>query len=120
MKDYIRSETVAFIYIKCTLKNTLITVTNSKKEPIFQRSSRSYDLKIKRKNNPYILSKITFEIIDMLKKLRYVKLGIYINGIGSGRYNILKHLTKKFKILIIEDRTRIPFNGCRAKKRKRK
>ena len=119
MREF-KNESIAFIYIKCTLKNTLITVTNTKKEPLFQKSSRSYDLKIKRKNNPYILSKITFEIIDILKKLKYKKLCIYINGIGSGRYNILKHLTKTFKILIIEDRTRIPFNGCRARKKKRK
>lgn len=116
----LKTDSIAFIYIKCTLKNTLITVTNSKKEPLFQKSSRSYNLKIKRKNNPYILNKITMEIVKTLKQLRYKKLGIYINGIGSGRYNILKHLVRKFRILIIEDRTSVPFNGCRAKKKKRK
>ena len=116
----LKTDLIAFIYIKCTLKNTLITVTNSKKKPLFQKSSRGYNLKIKRKNNPYILHKITLEIIKILKKLRYKRLGIYINGIGSGRYNIVKYLIKKFKILIIEDRTNLPFNGCRPKKKKRK
>lgn len=111
---------IAFIYIKCTLKNTLITVTNSKKQPLFQKSSKSYDLKIKRKNNPYVLNKITFEIIEILKSLKYKQLGIYIKGVGAGRYNILKHLVKKFKIILIKDKTSIPFNGCRVKKKKRK
>lgn len=111
---------LAFIYINCTFKNTLITVTNSKREPLFQKSSRSYDLKIKRKNNPYILYQITSQIAVSLKKLKYKQLAIYIKGVGSGRYNILKHLIKRFKIIIIQDNTHTPFNGCRPKKKKRK
>jgi small subunit ribosomal protein S11 len=116
----LKKESLAFIYINCTYKNTLITVTNTKREPLFQKSSRSYDLKIKRKNNPYILSQITSQIIYNLKKLKYKQLGIYIKGVGAGRYNILKHLIKKFKIILIQDSTRIPFNGCRQRKKKRK
>lgn len=119
MKNF-KKESIAFLYIKCTFKNTLITVTNSKKEPLFQKSSRSYNLKVKRKNNPYILHKITLQIIYLLKKLKYKRLGIFVEGVGAGRYNILKHLIKNFKVIIIQDRTRTPFNGCRSKKQKRK
>jgi len=110
----------AFIYVKCTYKNTIITVTNSKKETILQKSTRGYNLKMKRKNNPYILSKISNEIKEKLISHKYQQLGIFINGIGSGRFFFLKNFSKKFKIRFIVDKTRIPFNGCKPKKKKRK
>ena len=116
----IRKESLAFVYINCTYKNTLITVTNTNREPLFQKSSKGFDLKVKRKNNPYVLNQITSQIIYNLKNLKYKQLGIYIKGVGAGRYNVLKHLFKKFKIVLVQDNTRIPFNGCRQRKKKRK
>ena len=121
MKNKINKKVLtAFLYVKCTYKNTIITVTNSKKETIFQKSTRSYDLKIKRKNNPFILNKISTEIKDKLTAYKYKQLGFFINGVGTGRFFIIKNFSKNFKIRFIADTTRIPFNGCRAKKQKRK
>ena len=121
MKNKINKRVLtAFIYVKCTYKNTIITVTNSKKETILQKSTRGYDLKMKRKNNPFILNKISTEINDKLIAYKYKQLGIFIEGVGTGRYFFLKNFSKNFKIRFIVDKTRIPFNGCRAKKKKRK
>ena len=112
----------AIIFIKCTFKNTLITATDLKGKTLFQKSSKSYDIKTKRKNNPYVLYKISYEIIKKLKqkKLGYKSLIICIQGIGNGRYNTIKHFTKFFKIIGIKDQTYLPFNGCRSKKQKRR
>ena len=108
-----------YVYIQCTLKNTLITVTNENKEPVFQISSKSLLKKSKRRNSPYILYETTQQLIKKLKESNCATLSIIIRGIGSGRYNVIKHL-RKFKILSIEDRTFLPFNGCRPKKTKRR
>lgn len=116
----LRISPLAFIYIKSTFKNTLITITNTNQEPLFQISSRSYNAKVKQKNNPYILHKVTLQLIHFLKCSKYKKLYIFLDGIGPGRYNIMKHLIKHFKILFIQDKTNVPFNGCRLTKPKRK
>lgn len=109
------------IYLTCTYKNTLITIFSSTtKKKILQISSRSFPIKIKKKNNPYILQKMSFYIIRHLKKMKCKNIKIFINGIGRGRYHIIKYLSKKFKILIITDRTPVPFNGCKNKKQKRR
>ena len=122
MKVKIIQKKTASIYIKCTLKNTLISVTDFDHNLLYQTSSKSYKAKMKRKNNAYVLHQLALEIINELKKSNIKKkyLRIYIKGVGAGRYNIIKHLKRKFKILLIEDRTNVPFNGCRPKKIKRK
>lgn len=110
------------LYIKCTLKNTLITLVNDQQKVIYQTSSKSYPIKIKRKNNAYVLQKISLNILKILKNYnkKKIKVKIYINGIGAGRYNIIKHLIKKVRVCYIKDLTNLPFNGCRPKKQKRR
>jgi small subunit ribosomal protein S11 len=116
----LKTKPIACLFIKCTFKNTLITATKVNLEPLFQKSSRGFKTKSKRKNNPYILQQLTYQVALLLRNLKYKKLYIFINGIGAGRYNIVKHLIKRFKIQLIHDRTRLPFNGCRVRKQKRK
>lgn len=119
-KKRFQSDPFACLYITCTFKNTLLTLTNSTNQTLGQYSSRSYPLKVKRKNNPYILQQMTNQIINQLKSLNYRYLSIVFKGIGMGRYHVLKHLKKKIKIFMIQDQTRVPFNGCRLPKPKRK
>lgn len=113
-------KSIAFVSIKCTFKNTLITLSNSARKPFFQISSKSYDIKTKRKNNTYVLNQIAIKINTILKNLNYSFLAISIEGIGPGRHLLLNNLIKDLDILYIRDNTRIPFNGCRPKKKKRK
>jgi len=111
---------IAFVYIKCTFKNTLITLSDSTKKSFFQISSKSYDIKTKRKNNTYVLNQIAIKINTLLRNLNYKFLAISIEGIGPGRYLLLNHLVKNMEIIYIKDNSKVPFNGCRPKKKKRK
>lgn len=115
-----KKQKIACIYITCTLKNTLITVTDLQRQTISQYSSRSYPDKVKRKNNPYILQQISNQITKQLISMRYNRVFILLKGVGLGRYHILKHVRKKIKILRVHDKTNTPFNGCRLQKPKRK
>jgi small subunit ribosomal protein S11 len=108
------------MYITCTYKNTLITLTRPDNEVFFSLSSRGYPAKMKRKNNAFVLHKMTLKVITLLKKRRSLNIRIFIKGVGQGRYNIIKHLARKAKIWSISDITAIPFNGCRPKKQKRR
>lgn len=110
------------IYIHCTVKNTKITITDSKGNAVYQTSSSASKIKDVRKNTPFILENISKKISDFfkLKKIKYVK--VKIKGAGFGRYHILKNIfkTRKIKFISIEDITPQPFNGCRLKKQKRR
>lgn len=125
MKSPNLSKKIVSIYIKSTLKNTIITGINPKTNSLlFQFSSQSYPINTKKKNNIYILQKLCNKIKLKFYELNFntksIVLLIYINGIGRGRFQVLKNLRQNFKIYSITDITPRPFNGCKVKKQKRK
>ena len=115
------------LYINCNLTNTLITVTNFNNEVVYQISSKSSKLKTKKKNSPYILRNISYILNRLILKNQRkagkktnLPVNLFFKGFGKGRYHILKNFSRKVKIKFIEDRTFLPFNGCRASKKKRR
>ena len=111
----------ANLHIQCSLKNTIISLTESKGNLIKQWSSKSLKKTDLKKNNPYNIQLITNKINKFiyLKKIKY--LNILLKGNVIGRYNVIKNLKKqKLKIYNIIDKTSIPFNGCQKKKQKRR
>ncbi len=124
MKKIIKNnkKLIANLYINCILKNTLFSLTNENGQLYKQWSSKSLKKKTNlKKNTPYNIRFISYKIRKylILNKIRFLK--IFIKGRGTGRYNFNKNLKKKnIKILFIFDRTKLPFNGCRAKKLKRR
>lgn len=111
----------ANLYIKASLKNTIISLTKINGNVLKQWSTKSLKKTKFKKNTPYNVQLITYNINQFIKTKKIQKLNIYLNGTGLGRYNVLKNFKKKnIKINYIFDRTSIPFNGCRQKKMKRR
>lgn len=115
--------TTILIHITSTIKNTLVTLVDpsqTKPKVLLQITSRGYPIKMKKKNNAYILQKMSMQIVEQVKNIKNVQALIIIKGTGQGRHNLIKYLTKNLKIVAIFDKTPIPFNGCRPKKQKRR
>jgi small subunit ribosomal protein S11 len=111
----------ANLYIKASLKNTIISLTKINGNVLKQWSTKSLKKTKFKKNTPYNVQLITYNINQFIKIKKIKKLNIYLSGTGLGRYNVLKNFKKKnIKIDYIFDRTAIPFNGCRQKKMKRR
>ncbi len=112
---------LANLHIKCTLKNTIISLTKNNGKVIKQWSTKSLKKTRFKKNTPYNVQLIVYKINKFIQLKKIRKINICFNGTGLGRYNILKNLKKrKIKIGNILDKTPIPFNGCRTKKMKRR
>lgn len=112
---------LAKLHIKCTFKNTIISLTKNTGEVLKQWSTKSLKKTKFKKNTPYNVQLIVYKINKYIQLKKIKKLNIYLKGTGLGRYNILRNLKKKkIKIISIFDTTSIPFNGCRVKKMKRR
>lgn len=112
---------LANLHIKCTLKNTIISLTKNTGEVLKQWSTKSLKKTKFKKNTPYNVQLIIYKINKYIQLKKIKKLNILFKGTGLGRYNILKNLKKKkIKIGYIFDKTSMPFNGCRIKKMKRR
>jgi len=111
---------VGYLYIKCSLKNTIITFKNNKNF-LYQTSSKASKLKHKRKNNAFIIKKMSHYAANFIRKRRYYYLLIHLKGVGPGRFNALKSFSqKKFQTLVFQEKTTTPFNGCKKRKIRRK
>nr|YP_010395033.1 ribosomal protein S11 [Phytopythium vexans]YP_010395059.1 ribosomal protein S11 [Phytopythium vexans]DAZ89470.1 TPA_asm: ribosomal protein S11 [Phytopythium vexans]DAZ89496.1 TPA_asm: ribosomal protein S11 [Phytopythium vexans] len=109
------------LYVKCSLKNTIISLTKYNGELLKQWSTKSLKKTKFKKNTPYNVQLIVYKINKFIQLKKIKKLNIYFNGTGLGRFNILKNIKKnKIKIGYIFDKTSKPFNGCRIKKMKRR
>lgn len=122
-KKYKKKNTLvlANLHIKCSLKNTIISLTKNTGNLLKQWSTKSLKKTKFKKNTPYNVQLITYKVNHFIQSKKIKKINVHLNGTGLGRYNILKNLKqKKMKIRYLIDKTAKPFNGCRIKKMKRR
>lgn len=111
---------VGYLYIKCSLKNTIITFKNKNKF-LYQTSSKASKLNHKRKNNAFIIKRMSHYVSKFIKKRKYYYLLVSLKGVGPGRFNSLKGFSRRhFQTLIFQERTHTPFNGTKKRKIRRK
>jgi len=112
--------TAGIVHIKTTFNNTIITVSDLSGNVICWSSSGASGLKGARKATAFAAQMaakiITTKCIDLgLKKVE-----IILKGRGKGRDSSIRSLKQGgLRIISIEDKTRVPFNGCRPPKRRR-
>nr|YP_010362145.1 ribosomal protein S11 [Balanophora yakushimensis]UNQ87787.1 ribosomal protein S11 [Balanophora yakushimensis] len=116
---------ILLIYIKISLNNIIITVTNLIGEVIFFSSSGNNGFKNSKKKTPFAIKKVTKNIINKIKKnfIKKIKIKIFFKGLNFGRDIILKTFYQNnknniIKLILIQDITSFSFNGCRLKKKK--
>lgn len=111
---------IATVFIQFTSNNTIITVIDGKNKTIISGSCGFLGIKGSRRSTSYASQSIA----NLLGKkiflygIRYIC--VKTKGFGKGRYSCLKGFTSAgLNILYISDLTSVPFNGCRAPKRRR-
>ena len=108
------------IYISSSYNNTIITLTNSKGQVLAWKSAGSVGFKGTKKSTSFAASRVAETIANFCKKAGIDKLEVLIRGIGAGRESAVRGLQSAgLAISIIRDKTPVPHNGCRARKRRR-
>ena len=73
-----------------------------------------------RKSTTYAAQAAAENIVKKAKILGYTHLRLLVKGLGRGKQSCLRALSKSgLKIISIEDKTGIPYNGCRLSKKRR-
>ena len=108
------------IYISSTKNNTIITLIDSKGNTKGWSCSGSLGFKNARKSTTYAAQAAAENIVKKAKILGYTHLRLLVKGLGRGKQSCLRALSKSgLKIISIEDKTGIPYNGCRLSKKRR-
>jgi len=107
-------------YINAGMNNTIITITDPQGNTLFQGSSGAVGFKGSKKSTPYAATKAAEQIGNTAVKAGMRDISVIVIGPGLGRISSIKALkTAGLNIVSISDKTPIPHNGCRPKKKRR-
>jgi small subunit ribosomal protein S11 len=107
-------------YINATFNNTMITITDMTGNTISWGSGGSMEFKGSRKATPYAAQLAARSALDKAKERGLAEMEIFVKGPGVGRESAIRALaTAGVKVSLIKDKTPIPHNGCRPRKKRR-
>ena len=107
-------------HIRATFNNTIITITDLSGNVISWSSAGAQGFKGSRKSTPFAAQVAAEKAAIKAKAMGMRKLEVHVKGPGAGRESAIRSLqTAGMEISVIRDRTPIPHNGCRPRKRRR-
>ena len=108
------------VHIKATFNNTLVTISDPAGEVLCWDSAGTMGFKGARKSTPFAASRASESAAQKARKMGMLEVEVHLKGPGPGRESAVTSLQSAgLKVLAIEDRTAIPHNGCRPRKRRR-
>lgn len=113
------SDGIAHVY--SSFNNTIVTITDVQGNTVTWTSAANCGYSGSRKSTPYAAGEAAQKAGQMVVDTYGMKnLQVRVRGPGPGRESAIRALhTVGLKILSITDVTGIPFNGCRAPKKRR-
>lgn len=120
MKKDKNNSITGIVHIQSTFNNTIITITNLTGDTISWASAGSSGFKGTRKSTPFA-AQLAAEKAALNALNNGIKsVEIIVKGQGSGRETAIRAIESiGFEILVIQDLTSVPHNGCRPPKRRR-
>lgn len=107
------------VYITAGFNNTLLTATDTDGNVLARSSAGGSGFKGSKKSTPYAAQVAAEKLAEKLEPYGLENVSVYVKGVGPGREQGIRGLAKSLNIHLIVDRTGIPHNGCRPKKRRR-
>lgn len=115
-----KNVTVGVVHINATFNNTIITITDQQGNAIAWASAGNQGFKGSRKSTPYAGQVAAGFAAAKAKDMGMKIVTVEVKGPGSGRESALRAIQGVGLIVTaIKDKTPIPHNGCRARKRRR-
>ncbi len=107
-------------HIKSTFNNTIITITDPNGNVIAWQSAGTAGFKGSRKSTPFAAQLAAEACAKVAQEHGVRKVSVFVKGPGSGRETAIRTLQAAgLEIASIQDRTPVPHNGCRPRKRRR-
>jgi small subunit ribosomal protein S11 len=107
-------------HIRSTFNNTIITITDPQGNVIAWQSSGTVGFKGSRKSTPFAAQMAAEACALAAQEHGVRKIAVFVKGPGSGRETAIRTLQATgLEVTSIQDKTPIPHNGCRPRKRRR-
>ncbi|MCK4807289.1 MAG: 30S ribosomal protein S11 [Candidatus Aegiribacteria sp.] len=108
-------------HVKSSFNNTMITITDRNGNVIAWASGGTTGVKGTRKGTAFASGQAAVQAAEKAIEAGLKKVEIWVRGPGSGREAAVRALqSTSLEVTAIKDQTRIPHNGCRPSKRRRR
>jgi small subunit ribosomal protein S11 len=107
-------------HIQATFNNTIVSITDLSGNVISWSSAGAQGFKGSRKSTPFAAQVAAEKAAIKARDMGMKKLEVCIRGPGPGRESAVRALSNTgMEVTVIRDKTPIPHNGCRPRKRRR-
>lgn len=107
-------------HVKATFNNTIVTITDMNGEVVAWSSAGTIGFKGSRKSTPFAATRAAETAAQAAAKIGMREIEVRVRGAGSGRESAVTALQRAgLRVTAVEDRTPIPHNGCRPRKKRR-
>lgn len=115
-----RTVSEGVVYIKSSFNNTLVTIADKDGNVVASSSGGLMGFKGSRKSTPFAAQRSADQAAKRAMAAGMTKVEIQVVGPGSGRESAVRAIQASgLRVTGIKDRTKIPHNGCRPRKRRR-
>lgn len=115
------SDVHGIAHVKSSFNNTMITITDRNGNVITWASGGTTGVKGTRKGTAFASGQAAVQAAEKAMEAGIKKVEIWVRGPGSGREAAVRSLqSTNLEVTAIKDQTRIPHNGCRPSKRRRR
>lgn len=107
-------------HIQATFNNTIVTISDMSGNVVSWSSAGAQGFKGARKSTPFAAQVAAEKAAQKAMDMGMRKLEVHVRGPGAGRESAVRSLQAVgMEITVIRDKTPIPHNGCRPRKRRR-
>ena len=107
-------------HIQATFNNTIVSITDLSGNVISWSSVGAQGFKGSRKSTPFAAQVAAEKAAIKARDMGMKKLEVCVRGPGPGRESAIRSLSNTgMEVTVIRDKTPMPHNGCRPRKRRR-
>ncbi len=115
-----RSVPTGIAHVKATFNNTIVTITDLSGNVVAWASAGKCNFKGSRKSSAFAATVAAQDAGKIASSAGMKELEVILKGAGAGRESAVRGLQSAgLAITYISDRTPLPHNGCRPRKRRR-
>lgn len=108
------------VFIQASFNNMIISITNNQGEVISWASAGKAGFRGSKKNTPYAAQVAANDAAKVAFDAGLRTVNVFVKGPGSGREAAIRAIDQSgIKVMVINDVTPMPHNGCRPPKRRR-
>ncbi len=119
-KKQSRNVLVGKAFVKSTFNNTIISITDTSGHVISWASTGMVGFKGSKKGTPFAAQQAAEKAAKAAIDVGLLEVDVVVKGPGSGRETSIRAIQSSGLVIrSISDKTPMPHNGCRPKKRRR-